>query len=308
MAFQPLLPPSVKRPKSQSRWPDKLRSFCHALRANLHISTWLLLGGSLQSLIVLISPRLSYALVLPFAILVWRFADTLLITFGHRKNPYLEEAIMHRVSPQIPDEDGNFSNEGANEKVAVLHLGAKINHPLGLFAPNVKQFGDYLGDMVKLLDKEAPDNGFLGGSVFSSFDKKSAQEIMFVSYWRSIDDIHQFAYSPLHREAWEWWSRMIKENNHLGINHEIFEADRGKWEAMYVNFQPTLLGATTYLRKGDKLIGGTVEDQWISPLIDARSGKLRSSAGRMGHQPEQLYEKYKYDAPPSTEAENEKRK
>ena len=55
--------------------------------------------------------------------------------------------------------------------------------------------------------------------------------------------------------------------SHLGINHEIYAADPGQWENIYANFQPTGLGATTYLRRGDKLQGGFLEDAWISPLV-----------------------------------------
>lgn len=40
------------------------------------------------------------------------------------------------------------------------------------------------------------------------------------------------------------------------------------------------------------MIGGAVEDKWVSPLVDARRGKLRISAGRFGGQPDVLEQKY----------------
>lgn len=61
---------------------------------------------------------------------------------------------------------------------------------------------------------------------------------MFLSYWRSIEDLHAFAHAPLHREAWTWWEKTIKAHGFIGVNHEIYEADRGHWENVYVNFQP----------------------------------------------------------------------
>jgi hypothetical protein len=64
--------------------------------------------------------------------------------------------------------------------------------------------------------------------------------------------------------------------------HEVFEADKGMWESVYVNFQPTLLGSTTYLKKNGKLVSGEVSEEWISPLMDAARGKLRTSMGRRG--------------------------
>jgi hypothetical protein len=64
--------------------------------------------------------------------------------------------------------------------------------------------------------------------------------------------------------------------------HEVFEADRGMWESVYINFQPTLLGATTFLKRDGKIVGGEVKEEWVSPLLDANKGILRSSNGRRG--------------------------
>jgi len=261
------------------------------LRMQFSVSTWLLLGALLQSLIVLIIPRF-YAILPSLLILGARLADTMAITYGWKKNHYLDEAILHRTSPQIPDENGDFHEEASQEKVTVFMLGAKVNHPLGIFAPNMKRIGDDLVGMFNLLENDSNDFGFYGGSSWTSQDKNGATELLNLSYWRSAEDLHKFAYSDMHKKTWDWWTKTLPENDHIGINHEIFEVDAKHWEAMYLNFQPTLLGATTYLRKGDKMVGGAVEDQWVSSLVDASRGKLRSSAGRLGRTPEELYEKH----------------
>jgi heme-degrading monooxygenase HmoA len=233
-----------------------------------------------------------YAFLPALLVLLARFGDTMLITYGWKKNPYLQEAILHRTSPQIPDEDGNFHDDASAEGVTVFMLGAKLNHPLGLFSHNVREIGDYLGTMVRELENNKTNLGFYGGSSWTTQDKNGATELLFLSYWRSADDIHNFAYGPTHRKAWEYWNETVAENDHFGINHEIFQVAPKNWEAIYVNFQPTLLGATSYLKKGDKMIGGTVDDKFISPLIDATRGKLRSSAGRLGRDGNLLYEKH----------------
>jgi len=294
MAFKSFLPADSKRPKSQYLLPSKSTRSAYAIRENFSLSTWLLLGALIQSAIVFVIPRL-YAFLPVFLVLASRLADSLAITYGVKTNHYLDDAILGRVSPQIPDGDGKFSENPSSEKVVVFMLGAKCNHPMGLFAPNFKEIGDTLNNMTKALEKNSIDNGFYGGSMWTSQDKNGATEFLFLSYWRSTEDVHNFAYLPVHREAWDWWNATVKQNDHLGINHEIFEVDRHHWEGVYLNFQPTLLGATTYLKKGDKLIGGTVDDEWISPLIDARKGKLRTSAGRLGHDPQQNAEKYGFD-------------
>lgn len=103
---------------------------------------------------------------------------------------------------------------------------------------------------------------------------------MTISYWRSIEDVHAYAHSPLHRAGWHWWDTTLAEHKHIGFMHEVFEAPRGMWEGVYVNFQPVLLGATTFLRRGNKLEGGEVSNEWVSGLLDANRGKLKTSQGR----------------------------
>ena len=75
---------------------------------------------------------------------------------------------------------------------------------------------------------------------------------------------------------------MVKDLDDIGINHEIYAVDKSSWENVYINFQPTMLGTTTDLKRDGKLEGGVVADEWLSPLMDASRGKLRTSAGRMG--------------------------
>jgi hypothetical protein len=122
----------------------------------------------------------------------------------------------------------------------------------------------------------------LGQTGFIRKDANGANENIFISYWRSLDDVHRFAHGPTHREAWRWWDATLMEHNHIGFMHEVFEADRGMWESVYINFQPTLLGATTFLKRDGKMVGGEVKEEWVSPLLDANKGILRSSNGRRG--------------------------
>ena len=74
----------------------------------------------------------------------------------------------------------------------------------------------------------------------------------------------------------------MSAHKHIGFMHEVFEAPRGMWEGVYINFQPVLLGATTYLKRGGKREGGEVKDEWVSGLLDANRGRLRTSNGRRG--------------------------
>jgi len=188
------------------------------------------------------------------------------------------------VTALVPDEKTGDLVEPASKKITVVHLGAKANHPFGYFSPHFRTMGDWIQIMNKAMD-EGKVPGFLGQTTFHRLDERGAPELVQLSYWESIEDLWTFAHSGTHRETWQWWERIVKENNYIGINHEIFQADAKNWENVYLNFQPTLMGATTYLKKGGKTLeGGVVPDEWISPLVDAQRGKLAKSSGRMGRQ------------------------
>jgi len=223
-----------------------------------------------------------YALTPAAALLTVRIIDTALITAGIKPNPYMEGVLMKKTTAQPLDVKGDFAGPG-QEKIAILLLGAKSNHPLGFFAPDFGTVGEHLEAMTHELESEADqDTGFLGQTGWQRKDANGADELLFISYWRSINAVHAYAHGPLHREAWKWWESTIKKHNAIGFMHEVFEADKGQWEAVYINFQPTALGATTYLRRNGKTESGTVADEWVSPLLDANKGKLRTSAGRRG--------------------------
>jgi hypothetical protein len=111
-------------------------------------------------------------------------------------------------------------------------------------------------------------------------ERPSSSEYATVSYWRSIEDIHNFALSPIHRSAWEWWNKNLGKHSHIGIMHEVFEIPkRNGWEGIYINYHPTGLAATTKMVEGDEKDQGA---EWVNPIIDARRGAYRSSRGRMG--------------------------
>jgi hypothetical protein len=122
----------------------------------------------------------------------------------------------------------------------------------------------------------------LGATDFKRTAPNGGIQTLQVSYWRSLEDVHNFAHSPLHKKVWKWWEDNYGDLKHVGIMHEVFEAPAGLWEGVYLNMQPTMLADTAFLKKGDKTIGGIMDDQWISPAMDATKGRLRMSNGRRG--------------------------
>ena len=53
----------------------------------------------------------------------------------------------------MPDGNGNYGAPGS-ERIAVLLLGAKSNHPLGVFAPGFGDLGKYMGRMNDELEAD----------------------------------------------------------------------------------------------------------------------------------------------------------
>jgi len=194
----------------------------------------------------------------------------------------MEGVIPGRTTALLPNEKTGEPESASSRKIAVFHLGARSSHPLGYLAPQFGKLAVWMDKMNKETDSGRV-KGFMGGTTFHRHDERGTPEVVLLSYWNSIEDLWAFAHDDLHRESWKWWEVSIKENGYVGINHEIFEADAKHWENIYVNFQPTMMGATTLLRKGGKTLeGGVVPDQWISPLVDAHRRKLARSSGRLG--------------------------
>ncbi|KAL2060897.1 hypothetical protein VTL71DRAFT_8949 [Oculimacula yallundae] len=281
MAYTHIFPPSPKK-YMPSRDKAAQSTFFHsAIRNNFSLSSWLLLGACLQTILVVLVPQ-RYALLFPIVVISIRLFNNLLITFGLKTNPYLEGSFPMKITAMPMDRDGKFAGPG-KEKIAVLLLGAKSNHPMGIFAPHYKTLGKHLSGMTSELENDmTQESGFLGATSWAREHLNGANEAIQISYWRSIDDVHRFAHGPSHSKVWKWWYEVEGKVRHIGIMHELFEADAGMWENVYINFNPTLMGSTTYLMRDGKLEGGQVGDQWISPLLDASKGMMGSSLGRRG--------------------------
>lgn len=95
--------------------------------------------------------------------------------------------------------------------------------------------------------KQETTNGFLGQTGFTRKASNGANEFVMISYWRSIEDVHAYAYGPRHLEAWRWVEKTFptRKRNYIGLMHEVYQVDGGMWEGVYSNFQPTLAGESS---------------------------------------------------------------
>lgn len=73
-------------------------------------------------------------------------------------------------------------------------------------------------------------------------DDEAGNAIITLSYWRSMQHLHEFARSPVHRAGWEWFERTTKTHPHLSMMHEVYALPKGHWENVYTNFTPFGMG------------------------------------------------------------------
>jgi hypothetical protein len=77
-------------------------------------------------------------------------------------------------------------------------------------------------------------------------ERSTANQLMFATYFRTLEDVHAYAHSQLHREAWNWWNDITKSHPHLSIMHEVYQAPKDHWENVYINNHLTGIGESSF--------------------------------------------------------------
>lgn len=92
--------------------------------------------------------------MLPAAVLLlFRVLDATLIHLGLKPNPFLESSFPRkRVTAVVPNQEGELVAPGS-EKVAVILLGAKSNHPFGVLSPEFLKTFKFLAEMNASFDR-----------------------------------------------------------------------------------------------------------------------------------------------------------
>lgn len=130
---------------------------------------------------------------------------------------------------------GRYTAEHEGPLVVFL-IGVRINKPWLVH----KWWSVFraMGPMLRTLYQH-PEKGFLGGELFLYRPGAAV-----VQYWRSFDDLERFARNPddPHLPAWKRFNRAVGGNGSVGIWHETFLVEAGRWEAVYVNMPRFGLG------------------------------------------------------------------
>ena len=111
-------------------------------RDDMKLSTWILWGACLQSLLALFLPR--YVALLPaVTMLATRILTGMLRNQGLLPNPGFNNVKLGRLTAQIPNEDGSFSKTAAAKDIVVFIIATRSHHPKGRFAPGLDEITNY---------------------------------------------------------------------------------------------------------------------------------------------------------------------
>lgn len=188
----------------------------------------------------------------------------------------MKNVILGRTSAQLPEpETGRFDNQPAAHPIVVFHFGVRFNHPLGIASPGARTTIDHFQACNNLVMARSQEYGMLGASAWRAAERSSENTLMMVYYFKDVESLNKFAHDDIHRKAWDW---IVKAGHkHIGFFHEAFCVPPKAYETIYVNFHPLLMGATSM-----KCTDENDEEVWVSPVVDAEAGPLKSQFGRMG--------------------------
>ena len=131
-------------------------------------------------------------------------------------------------------------------------------------------------------------------------DDETGNGIITLSYWRSMQHLHEFARSPVHQAGWKWFERSTKTHPHLSMMHEVYALPKGHWENLYVNFTPFGMGKSTWQISFPRLTemrvgqiqhlvkpnfddpGSKTSESIASALVSAKGPRWKTMGSRMG--------------------------
>lgn len=87
-----------------------------------------------------------------------------------------------------------------------------------------------MGGMIKELYQH-PELGFLGTTFHFNF-----RELTQIQYWQSFEQLESYARSgDLHVKAWREFNKRIGQDGSVGVFHETYLVEAGKYECVYAN-------------------------------------------------------------------------
>lgn len=161
---------------------------------------------------------------------------------------------------------GRFTAQ-TDQPFVVFIIGVRINRFLAFskWIPTAQAMGPMLSTLY-----QHPEKGFLGAQTFLYW-----RGIAVVQYWRSFEDLEAFARSKNepHLTAWRRFNKAIGSDGSVGIWHETFMVEAGKYEPVYGNMPVFGLAAATQhvpavgrRETARRRLGGDNEPAVMSPI------------------------------------------
>jgi hypothetical protein len=141
-----------------------------------------------------------------------------------------------------------------DEDFVVFIIGMRINRwwMVHRWLPPIRAMATMLRELAM-----QPELGYLGSKTWFG------RTIVIIQYWRSFEALEAYAKAKdsSHVPAWADFNRKVGNDGTVGIYHETYCIAPGRYENVFVNMPPTLLGD-------------------CATLIEAKS-RLGNAAGRM---------------------------
>ena len=132
---------------------------------------------------------------------------------------------------------GRFTAQ-ADKPVVLFLIGMRINKlsAFGKWWPVAQAMPAMLEEL-----KARPDSGYLHGWLWGG------RTTIALQYWRSFDDLLTYAHdkSGVHFPAWGKFNKAVGNDGSVGIWHETYLIEPGKFETLYGNMPLFGLAAAT---------------------------------------------------------------
>ncbi len=121
--------------------------------------------------------------------------------------------------------------------ITVFIIGMRINkfHRIDKWLPVARAMGPMIAEL-----SSQPDSGFLG----AEFMLSGLRTFVALQYWRSFEHLELYAKdrSQSHPPAWKEFYRKANRGEAVGIFHETYCVDPGRFETVYGNVPSFGLG------------------------------------------------------------------
>jgi hypothetical protein len=220
-----------------------------ALRDQLSISTWLVLGASVQSLLFAIIPP-HYAALPAVSYLLYSVTRTTLQVLRWAPSSSSPPPITGGYYSAMPP-----ASLSEPQPIVVFVLGFQSSHPLGRLGPGLKDLGQYFMGIIKEAEDNKTTSGYLGTSgPMLTMDGTTSNALVTITYWRSLEELAAFSKQGVHAKTMRWFNENRARYPHIGklllyekrrrrligtgIMHETYNCPAGQHENIYNNFRP----------------------------------------------------------------------